>query len=205
MPNTWTAPEEQVDQAAQTAEALARAGSHGGGSTLPELANAKLDESAARRFLDWLNSLFKIDSKPTWDLAFLLQFAKWIGIALIVFGLLYLAYRLVTRPRGPAARRVAHAPLLSTETLSLELDEALAAGQFAKAARLRWRLFLHRNERTPDMTPYEHFRAQRATLEAWLAKQYSTMFAGRTLTRDDYDDLESRLSSLEPAGGGRDA
>jgi hypothetical protein len=197
VPTTWTIPsEDQVDAAAQSAETLARAAKHGGGSPLPDLANSKIDESTLRKIQDFLNSLFKFNSSPRLDLWFVMQFLKWILLALVVIGLGYVIYRLLARARGPAAEGSSlPVPTLSTEGLVLDLERALEAGEFARAARLRWRLFLLRSRRTPDMTPYEHFVAQRATLEGWLAKQYRTMFAGGT--KGDYDDLRSRLESLE--------
>lgn len=203
MPNTWTVPEEQVDAAAQTAEALARAAKHGGGSTLPDLANSKIDESMVRKLQELLSSLFKFDSTPRLDIWFLLQFFKWIALVLIVIGIGYVIFRLLNRARGPAAGAVATraVPTLSTEALVLDIEKALAAGEFARASRLRWRLFLLRSKRTPDMTPYENFRAQRATLEEWLAKQYRTMFSGGRFTKADYDDLATRLKTLESTIG----
>ncbi|MES2962879.1 MAG: hypothetical protein V4760_03245 [Bdellovibrionota bacterium] len=205
MPNTWTLPDDQVDAAAATAENLARAAKHSGGSELPALANSTIDDSMLKRFQEWLASLFKFKSAPSMNLEFLFTFLYWLAIALVVISIAYFIYWLFTRARGPAAPGTsasAPIPKLSTEALLADLQTALAAGQFARASRIRWRLFLVRNRKSSSMTPYEHFRSQTTTLEGWLTKQYRTMFAGGTITRPDYDELEAKLTSLEPASGG---
>ena len=143
------------------------------------------------------------------DLVFLLTLLKWIAIAMIVIGviyLLYLLYRYLAKPRGPAAQSAAMTPpALASEALELELERALAAGHFSRAARLRWRVFLVREKRTPDRTPYEYFKANRATIEAtieaWLTKKYATMFAVGTPSRADFDEIEAKLANLESKTG----
>lgn len=200
--SAWTIPEEeQVDAAARTAGELARMAEHTGGSALPDLANptSELQKSLLDRLGDWMNSLFKPSGKALqFDLEFYLRLLMYVAIALAVIGILYLVYLFLMRARGPAANKPeALIPTLSTDALDSELERAIAAGDLARAARLRWRLFLLRNERSPAQTPYEYFKSQRSTFEEWLHKQYRIMFSGSPVVRPDYDDVDGRLTNLE--------
>lgn len=147
---------------------------HGEGNTLPFL-NFKSEDSFLKevmtKFGEKLAEMFKSNmnlSKE--DLRVYLQ----IILIIISFTLAYLIYRKIKNKSFLPARK---SPKDSTpndipKTLLQQLEEALQGKNFAKAARLSWKIFIKRKKLALSTTPQQLLKDENKN----LSKIYSLMF-----------------------------
>ena len=200
LSTTWNVDETQVDRAVEKLDGLAHALHHTGTEPLPVLDHGEsLTKSFAERVSEFMQRWFRFQRTPKFDLATVIEILKWGLAALFVAVVLSIAYRLFLHFRGPAAipAGTPAGPELAEDRLSRELKEALVAGNFSRAARLRWRLFLKNGKQIPSATPFEFFRNERMNLELWLNLQYRAMFSTAPSTRPEFDQLDQKLTSFE--------
>lgn len=149
-------------------EILARDGSQG--SELPILKISEPDlgwleqtiKSLIKTVQDLMRRFFpESASLSPMDIEKIVKFVMWTGAIAISGLLVYFLFRLFSRAEKSGAAM--SAPSLPRDALpvdrtALELQAALARGDFARAARLRWRLFLHRSQQPTATTPREFAR-----------------------------------------------
>jgi hypothetical protein len=144
----------------------------------------------AERFFDWLGWSYRTPEVPE-SLVRSLPYVLGGLFALGVLLALYATFRdFKARPRQP---RRADAPAVDDESLSVQLAQARDAGDFARAARLRWKLFLRRRREPAARTPQELLPEQ----PSFVTNQYRLMFGAEARPADRFGDLDDTLGALE--------
>jgi hypothetical protein len=144
----------------------------------------------AEQFFDWLGWKSRPPEVPE-SLVRLLPYLLGGLFALGIFLALYATFRAFkARPRQP---RRADAPAVDDESLSVQLAQARDAGDFARAARLRWKIFLRRRREPAARTPQELLPEQ----PSFVTRQYRLMFGVEAQPADRFGDLDDTLGALE--------
>lgn len=140
---------------------------------------------------------------------FLLAAAYTLGFVIVAFLTCYLAISLYrrygARPTGVDRDPSAAPPQPTVEELVRAVAQALGEGDIARAARLRWKLFLQRSGRPPHLTPLEYTSAAPADtkaaglLEQALWQVYRLMFAEGGEPKKLFDQMDQSLSRAEEA------
>ncbi len=127
---------------------------------------------------------------------FALYLLFWISVAgLLIYLLLALFKKYSAKPK-----MVTSEPDLSIETREQRLVEMVKVmmkkGDWAKAAKLRWRLFLERRELSVEMTPLE-FERNHSTKLPKAMDQYKNMFTTEKGDEGWYQEYSRQLRNLE--------
>lgn len=135
---------------------------------LPNLAKEKgWFEEQFQKWVDWINSLFHFGSfhldlnyDRTW---YILKIIFAVALTLLVLYLVYRLYRATSQKEDwrptETSDQADNSFRGEKEFFETQIDAALRTGHFARAARLRWKLFLVRTAQPDSQTPLEHFRA----------------------------------------------
>jgi len=176
-------------------------------------AQKSVTEDWLERFVSWLEQFRPETQTEMPDLAeYLLPVAYTLGFVVVAFLSCLLAISLYRRFGAlPVAKHresgasPAH-PLV--ESLARAMGEALAAGDIALAARLRWKLFLQRSDRPPHLTPLEYSCASEddpkaaGLVEQAVWQVYRLMFADGGEPKKLFDQMDHSLSRAEEAAQG---
>ncbi len=138
-----------------------------------------------------------LNTKFNWEIVFLvIKVLFWLSLAtLIVYGILSLFRRFSDSDQVRVRE-----PQISIETRENRLvdiiKEMMQKGEWAKAAKLRWRLFLERRNMNSEKTPLEFEREVNPDLpEAF--EQYEQMFTEIKSNEDWYKKYSQKLRDLE--------
>jgi len=130
----------------------------------------------------------------------LLEILRALALTSLIVALAYFAWRIwkIYAPRRAVA--VVREALPSTSaSITRELELAVKQGEWALAARLRWRLFLFRIRKPLSLTPLELLpRSERMVIP--VMSVYATMF-GAAGASAEYQELDSALQQAEQEGG----
>lgn len=161
-----------------------------------------MTNEAAKSFMEKLAEWFRALMPPPrqidtdfWSTVW--QTIQYGGVILLIGLVVYLVYLLAKRLRGPAAEagsETSESPLIGDEKSIAEYEAALKSGDFSRAARIRWVLFLSRKSKPKSQTPYEIFSAPR---EPQIDKQYEVMFGQRAVSKTEFDETMKYLGSKE--------
>jgi len=128
------------------------------------------------------------------------------GTGALIWFLTILILRLYERRQRPSLRSAAQSPgekfLGDLDSLmKKKIEEALNAKDFARAGRLRWKLFLNRLNQKLSLTPWEFDRGreEKSTKPPMPLSSYPLMFGGRSQNPEDYRSFDTSLQELEKA------
>jgi hypothetical protein len=169
------------------------------GSTLslPDLA-AKTSwwETYWNRAREWLNSLIPevhVDPRFKGIMMVILGLMPYvvgaIFIGAVIFAIVIVARRATADRKGQARP----APIASRPGLETQLQAAIATGDFRLAARLRWKLFLHRRREPAHRTPGEYLSKDRD----FVLTQYQLMFGSAASPKPTYEEIQKTLTAME--------
>lgn len=166
------------------------------GLTLPDLApRESWLEAGLRRLREWAESLLPDvhlgPSLKSW-LKAALHALPYLIMAILVLAIGIAIYAAVRRALRRVEEAEPEAPR-SSPGLEPKLEAALARGDFALAARLRWKLFLARRREPADRTPQEYLEGR----GAFVLSQYRLMFGRAETPEPVYGELHGALSALE--------
>jgi hypothetical protein len=184
-------------------------GQGGSGYPLPPLMREKgrLDE-----LFDQIKSWFDRHSQghsgsDAMDLTGFFILLKWLLIAavsgLFLFLIIYLVLHFSRRSASlvPQAKKTPNASLQDLDSIiEQKIQAALNSGEFAKAGRLRWKLFLKRLDQNLSLTPWEFEKGggPKQDLEVRVSEsRYLLMFGKRPQQIDDYRVFDRSLQELE--------
>lgn len=178
----------------------------------PELPPLRVNEDEAfsltkyllkmfRPIFHWIDSLFpRIEAHNGFDWAIALKLTGWVVIAIIVIAAIALTLQWLDnrRPRdakSSPSSRLEFTPI-GPHPWEAELRAAVESGDFARAARVRWRIFLDRKKRPASLTPREYFGSREPRLEI---KAYRVMFRDGKVPAADFHEWQAMLEGLEAA------
>lgn len=164
--------------------------------------------SLMQRIRDWIAGIPSVNglSLPIREIIFiLLVVVAGLGaIFLIRFLINLLRSRKHSLPGSLTDRNGAASAVTGGGEFFARISEAIKRGDYARAARLRWKLFLEHYKLPRSLTPLEFFNNTRSVRKGFEAKRLPfvghhnrLMFSKQTFQSADYELFEATISELE--------
>lgn len=170
-------------------------------------AEKSLIEKYYEALQEWVNNWLKVNTHAPPLNPGTLKILGYLALGFVAMSvgslLFWLIWHLFTNNQPRREVQVQTLPVAFTtleEKLLTLLKQALESGNFSRAARVRWQLFLLHKEQPVVLTPHELMGQLKLTGESWqetMSEQYLLMFAPRLNQLSDFERGEQSLRRFE--------